>query len=408
MSNLNSRQLMPLLICLALISLAAQVRAQSVVIKPDRLREGDGKTRNVTLEANVATGAHLSVSVSYSSDPNSGGTGFIPKFSVQDNSGEDRDPQEGKIRLVLPKAFDKTGVYLIEVDEPRSTLRLVHEPNNTSYLRQFVDWLVTAAGGGQRGAGRKSALERIEEITKNQSQDKVAVWTAPLPPVGQEIDPASRSVKITTAVMPSWSRKANQIACSAWRNGKWIITAFAINRTGVATQLWQWNPQVERISDFSPEWSPNGDAIAFVRLTPDRKSDVWIVQLDKNFRPSKEVKFTNIGNVHAVLGWDKDLGLLFETKGEAAGSRQTWATSVGAGAQPTALSDVYNLVRGSARLRRTVIYAHENEGPPLSALFEMDASGKRWPLLIGDYCLYKWPTVSHDEKLLAFDSDCPR
>src|SRR5215211_2663409 len=112
--------------CVALI-LTPQVRAQSVVITPDRLREGDGKPREVTLEATVAPGMRLTISVSYSSGPNAGSTVFIPKFSVQDNSSEDKNPQAGKIRLVLPKPFDKTGVYLIEVEEPRSMLTVVHE-----------------------------------------------------------------------------------------------------------------------------------------------------------------------------------------------------------------------------------------------------------------------------------------
>ena len=401
-----------IVVCFVLISLTTVVRAQSVVIRPDRLREGDGKTRNITLEANVAPGARLSVSVSYSADPNASGTGFIPKFTVQDNSSDDRNPQEGRIRLVLPKAFDRTGVYVVEVDKPRSFLRLVHEPNNSSYFRQFVDWLVGAAGSGERGSERKSARERIEEISASKSQEKFAVWTAALPAAGHEIDPESRNLKIRSAVMPAWSRTGNQIACSVWRNAKWNIAAYTINPAGVATELWQWNPRAERIGDFAPAWSPAGDAIAFVRLTPDRKSDVWILQLGKNRRPTKEVKLTNIGNVQAVLGWDKDLGLLFETKSEIADQsrlRQTWATKITAApVQPAPLSDAYSLVRGSAPLRQTLIFAQENDGPPISALYEMNSSGKRWPLLIGDYCSYKWPTVSADEKWLAFEFDCPR
>ena len=394
----------------AFMTVAAEARAQSVVVTPDRLREGDGQTRNITLDTNAA---QLTVSVSYSSDPNGSSTVLIPRFSVTDNSKDDANPQDGKIRVVLPKPFDKPGVYLIEVD--RSVLKLVHESSSSSYLRQFVDWL-TGPKGSERGSERKTARERIEEVTKNQSHDKLAIWTAPLPAIGEEINQESRDLKIRGALMPSWSRGGSQLACSAWRDGKWAITVYGIARTGAATQLWQWNAGASQSTDFSPAWSPNDDAIAFVRLAPDRKSDIWILQLDRNQQPKKEFKLTDIGNVQAVLGWDKDLGLVFETKTDMVGQsswRQTWATRVtalgtGARIQPNPLSDAYNLIAGTAPVRHTVIFAQENDGPPISALYEINSSGKRWPLLIGDVCSYKSPTVSHDEKLLAFDFDCPR
>jgi WD40-like Beta Propeller Repeat len=414
--GINSRQLILIAACVGFISLTGQVRGQSVSIRPDRLREGDGKTRDITLEASVAPGAWLSISVSYSSDPSASNTSFIPKYSVQDNSGEDRNPQDGKIRLVLPKAFDKTGVYLIEVDEPRSHFRVVHEPNTSSYFRQFVDRLVAAAGGGERDSEGKSALERIHEVTKVKGQDKIAIWTAPMPALGQEIDQQSPSLRIRSALMPAWSRNGNYIACSAWRNEKWIIAAYGINRTGAATQLWQWNRPIEGSSDFSPAWSPDGDAVAFVRLDKHQKSDIWILQLDRNRRPKREFKVTDIGKVQAVLGWDKDVGLLFETRKEIEGhpsSRQVWATRItiegtAPRAEPTPLSDAYSLIRGSAPLRRTLIYAKENDSPPISVLYEMNSSGKRWPVLVGDFCSRRWPTVSHDERWLAFEFDCPR
>jgi len=409
MPETGSGKLMRFLVAIGicLLVVVVQVQAQSLVIRPDRLMEGDGKTRNITLEANnVAPGATLNISVSYSSDPNSPPTSFIPKFSVQDNSAEDKNTQDGKIRLVLPKAFDKTGVYLVEIDEPRTTLRLVHEPNS-SYIRRFVDWLVGAAGSGTRGGlPRKPARERIEEVIQNKTQDKFAIWIAPMPPVGQEIQEDSRTLKIRSALMPSWSRSGNQIACSVWKNGKWNIAVYTINRTGGATPLWQWNPRVDRTSDFSPAWSPNGDAIAFVRLTQDQKSDLWILQL-KNRRPQKEIKVTNTGNVQTVFGWDKDAGLIYETRRPVEG-RKVWATKTGTD-QLTPLSDGYSRVRGSAPLRQTLIYAWESDSPPYSALYEMDSTGKGWPILIGrGLCLYQWPTISRDEKWLAFDFDCPR
>jgi len=402
--------------CAGLISLAGQAQAQSIFIRPDRLREGDGKTRNVTLEASVVPGARLSITVSYSSDPASPTVSFIPKFVVQDNASEDRNPQDGKIRLVLPKTFDKTGVYIIEVEETRSIFRLVHEANTSSYLRQFVDWLVGAAGSGERGSEPKSAAERIEETIRINGQSNVAIWTAPMPMVGRQIGERSLRLRIRSAVMPAWASNGNYIACSAWRNGRWLIAAYTINRTGEATQLWQWSPHNDQASDFSPAWSPNGDAVAFARLNQDQRSDIWILELDRNHRPKREVKTTDLGNVQAVLGWDKDLGILFETKREIPGpssSREVWATKTtidgtNRDVQHIPLSDAYNMLRGSAPLRRTLIYAQENDGPPTSVVYEMNSSGKRWPLLVGDFCSHKWPTVSHDERWLAFEFYCPR
>jgi len=401
-------------ILIVLISLTVQVHAQSIVISPDRLREGDGKPRDITLDANVAPGTRLTISVSYSSGPAAPATDFIPKFTVQDNSRDDKNPQDGKIRLVLPKAFEKIGVYLVEVEEPRTIWRLVYEANNSSYLRPFVEWLAAEAGS-KRGSERKSARERIEELTKTETQEMLAIWMAPLPQLGAEINPESRNLTIRAAVMPSWSRSGNRITCSVWRNGKWAITTFTINRMGAATQLWQWNSRVDQIADFSPAWSPFEDAIAFVRLTPDQKSDIWILELDRNQLPKREVKFTDIGNVQAVLGWDKDLGLVFETKADVGGQsswRQTWATRVGpetgAKIQPNPLSDAYKKITGTAPVRRTAIYAEEKDSWPMSALYEINSSGKRWPLLIGERCSYRWPTISADEKWLAFDFDCPR
>ena len=294
MCETSSPQLIRFLIatCVAFLTLAGSLKAQSVSVRPDRLREGDGKTRNITLEVSVAPGARLNVAVSYSSDPSASNSTFIPTFSVQDNASEDRNPQDGKIRLVLPKPFDKTGVYIIQVDEPRSVFRLVHEPNNTSYFGQFVDWLVGAAGGGQRGSERKSALERIEEITKNKDQDKIAIWTVPMPAAGQEIEQQSLKLKIPSALMPSWSRSGNHLVCSAWRNGKWSIVTYTIDRAGAATQFWEWNSLVPGESDFSPAWSPNGDGVVFVRLDQDQKSDIWLLELDRNRRPKKAIKLT--------------------------------------------------------------------------------------------------------------------
>ena len=376
-----------------------QAQAQLVTVRPDRLREGDGKTRNVTIEA---AGTQLSVAVTYTSDPGSSAVSFIPKLVVQDNGSDDRNPEGGKIRVVLPKAFDRTGLYIIQIEETGSVLRLVHEPNNSSYFRQFVDWLVGGAGSGQRGSARLTALERITEANKNGSQEKFAIWTAPMPAIGEQIDTESPKLTIKSALMPAWSTKGNDIACSAWRGGRWVIAAYSINRSGNAVQLWQWISRNNSGSDFSPAWSPTGDAIAFVRLSGDGRSDIWIVELDRSQRPKRELKITNLGNVQAVLGWDKELGILFETKSEA--TRQVWASKP----VHSPLDDTYSLVRGSAPIRGTLVYARENDGHPASVIYEMTSTGKPSPLLISDTCSHRWSTISHDEKWIAFEFDCPR
>ena len=398
----SSRQLF-VAACVVLFTLMGNANAQ--VVRPDRLREGDRKTRNVTVEASVSAGTRVTISVTYSADPASAAVDFIPRFEVQDNGPEDRDPQAGNVRLVLPKAFEQIGAYTIVIQG--KPLKFVHERNDSSYVRQFVDWLVGAAGGGQRATGPKSAAERIDEAIKTSRQGKLAIWTAPLPPVGEQIKPDSLNARIGSALMPAWSPKGNELACSAWRNEKWIIAAYKIEQTGDGIELWQWNPGKDKSSDFSPAWSPNGDAIAFVRLNEDRHSDIWILELDKNLRPKKETKFTSFGNVQAVVGWDKDLGLLFETK---SGTRQLWAlkATTGAANAPTPLSDFYDSFKGSAPLRKTLIYVDENNSPPPnSTIYEVDSSGKKF-LLSGDFCFYRWPSVSRDEKLLALESDCPR
>jgi hypothetical protein len=396
-----------LTVSVALIAIAGQVQAQSVYITPDRLREGDGKTRNVTVVASSV--ARLSIAVTYSSSPGSSNVDFISRFVVQDNGSEDRNPQDGNIRLVLPKAFDKTGVYTITIDDTHS-IKLVHEANNSSYFRQFIDYLVGAAGGGVRKSNPKSGLERIADAIKTGEQNKLAIWTAPMPAAGQQIDQQSPTLSVGSAVMPSWSPKGNSIACSAWRNGKWIIAAYTIRQTGQSTQLWQWSPRNGKTSDFSPAWSPSGDAVAFVRLNEDQRSDVWILELDKSYRPKREVKVTNLGNVQAVLGWDKDLGILFETKTGQSSSSDIWAskaTTAMPDNSPIPLSDVYSFVRGSAPLRQSVVYTQENESSPVSVVYEVSSNGKRATLLIGDSCSYRWPSVSPDEKWLVFDFDCP-
>ena len=396
--------------CVCLIGIVGQAAAQSVRILPDRLREGDGLTRNITVEAKVDPGTQLSIAVNYSSDPSATPASFIPKFSVQDNSNEDRSPQDGKISLILPRPFDRTGVYIIEIDEPKTRLtkKVVYEPNNSSYVRQFVDWLVSAAGGGERRDGHDSALERIKELTTNKDQDKVAVWTAPMPEAGQDI--GQKSPKIQSALMPSWSRNGNYLACAAWRNGKWLLAAYAINRAGVATQLWQWNSPIPGVSDFSPAWSPKGDGVVFVRLDRDQKSDIWVLEFDRNRRPKKEIRVTTIGNVHAILGWDKDLGILFETKTTIDGYpslRHVWALKPTVpNAQIVPLADEFNLIQGVAPLRRSVFYIEEKVAP-MSTVFEVNSNGKR-PILIEESCSHRWLTVSSDERWIAFDSDCPR
>ena len=233
-----------------------------------------------------------------------------------------------------------------------------------------------------------------------------------MPGLGQQIDRKSLRVKITSAVMPAWSPKGNYLACSAWRNGKWIIAAYKISPTGEAKQLWQWSRPNNNSSDFSPAWSPDGHALVFVRQHQDQTSDIWMLELNRNYRPKKEVKITDTGIVQGVLGWDKDMGVLFETKQAIQGSpseRQVWASKTTkdekrAEARQIPLSDAYNLFRGGAPRRQTLVFSQG--GPPLSVLYEMNSVGKRWTLLVGEVCSFNWPNVSQDGRWLAFDSDC--
>jgi len=389
--------------CVVLTTITGAAQAQSVSIVPNHLREGDRKTRNVTITARgVPDGARVNISVSYSADPSSAAVDFIPQFAVQDNGPGDRDSQSGNILVVLPKAFAQLGAYTIVVGG--QSFKVVHERNNSSYLRQWAEWLIGAAGGGERGGLKgPSALQRIVNTSKTSRQDKFAVWTTPLPPVGESIKAKSLTARINSAMMPAWSPKGNDLACSAWRDGRWVIAGYTIKENGDGVELWQWNPNKDKSSDFSPAWSPNGDAIAFVRLSEDQKSDIWILELDKNLRPGKEVRATSFGDVQAVFGWDKDLGLLFETK---TATRQVWALKPGAKADSTALDDFYSSVKGTAPLRKTLIYPEESDSPPPNSEIHEKNSTQAWTLLTGDFCWYRWPAISHDEKWLALDSDC--
>jgi hypothetical protein len=392
--------------CVCLIGIVGQAGAQSFMMEPDRLREGDGKTRDVALRATVTPGATLSVAVGYKSDPSASATNFIPKFSVKDNASEDSNPQDGNIRLVLPRKFEKIGVYVIEIDEPRLVLSLVYEPNNSSYFGQFVDWLVKAAGGGVRG-GSDTALKRIQELTNNKDQDKVAVLTVPVPAAGQEIERKMLKLNIRSALMPSWSMNGTYLACSAWRNEKWLIAGYAINGAGVATELWQWKSSIPGVSDFSPAWSPQGDGIVFVRLDQDQKSNIWALELDRSRRPRKETKLTTIGNIQSILGWDKDLGILFETFEGNGSFRQVWALKLTVPkTQVTPLSDEYGQLRGAAPRRRSVFYIDEKDSPPMSRLYEVNSQDKL-KILTEQNCSHRWLAVSSDERWLAFDSNCP-
>jgi hypothetical protein len=388
--------------CVVLMTLTGNAQTPSVSIYPNRLREGDSKTRNVTIE--VKDAARVNISVSYSADPASAAVDFIPQFVVQDNGTEDRDSQSENIRVVLPKAFARLGVYTIVVE--RQSFKVVHERNNSSLLRQLAEWVIGGAGNGERGGLEgPSALQRILDMNKTSRQDKLAIWSAPLPPVGERIKPESLSVRINSAITPAWSPKGNDLACSAWRDQKWVIADYTIKENGDGVELWQWNPHKDKSSDFSPAWSPNGDAVAFVRLGEDGKSDIWILELDKNLRPGKEVRVTTFGNVEGVFGWDKDLGLLFETKTD---TRQVWALKPVAKPALTPLDDVYSSARGTAPLRKTLIYAEESDSPPPYSVVHERNSSNDWDLLTGMTCWYRWPTISHDEKWIALESDCTR
>lgn len=390
-----------------------QAAAQSVVVRPDQLREGDSQTRSITLTVNVDAGAEVSVAVNYTSDPSKGSSSFIPRFTAQDNANNDRSSQAGRIELVLPKKFERTGVYIIEVDKPdvRLTLKLVHAPYNSWSFLRFFESLIVAAGGGDRDRdpNPESVLERIEVVNKNNEQEQVAVWIAPVPPAGQEINRASLKPIVKSAFTPSWSKTGNYLVCSAWRNGKWTLAAFTVNRIGRATPLWQWSSNVPAVTDFSPVWSPNGDAIAFVRVDSDHKSDLWLLELDRNRRPKREKKVTNFGNVQAISAWHADLGILFEAKTELENRpdiQHWWAIkSPSPDAQPILLADEFELIRGMASRRRSVFYLEYRKGPPWSVLYEAKANGK-FRVLMDESCAHHGLAVSSDERWIAFDSNC--
>ena len=400
-----------LLTCVCLVGFVGHAAAQSVVVRPDQLREGDGQTRSIVLTVKVDAGAQVSVAVNYTSDPNNGSSTFIPRFTVQDNANNDRSPQAGIIELLLPKSFERTGVYIIEVDKPdaRLSLKLVHEPDNSWSVRRFFERLIAAAGGGDRHPNPESVLERIEEVTKNNEQEQVAVWIAPVPVAGQELKRASLKPIVKSALTPSWSKTGNYLVCSAWRNGKWTLAAFTVNRVGRATPLWQWSTNVTGVTDFSPVWSPNGDAIAFVRVDSDHKSDIWLLELDRNRRPKREKKVTNFGNVQAISVWHAELGILFEAKTELENRpdiQHLWAIKTPvANAQPILLADEFELMRGEAPRRQSVFYLEDRKGPPWSVLYEANANGK-FRVLLDESCAHRGLVVSSDERWIAFDSNC--
>ena len=116
-----------------------------------------------------------------------------------------------------------------------------------------------------------------------------------------------------------------------------------------------------------------------------------------------------MGNVQGILGWDKDLGILFETKNAIegyGGFRQGWAVKPPK-AQITPLSDEYGRFRGGAPLRRSVFYIDEKDSPPMSTVYEVNSNGKA-KILTEANCSHRWLAVSADERWLAFDSNCPR
>ncbi len=397
-----------------LLSRVGGTYGQTVSIRPDQLRQGDGKTRNITLEASVPPGTVLHISAQYNATSNAQSTNFIPRFAVQDNARGDRNPQEGKIRVVLPRAFDGLGIYLVKVDETGALLQLVHAADNRSYFQRFADLLMNAAGGGERGTRRGTAIARLEEMERLEEQGRTAIWTAPMPTPGQAIDGNAPRLRINSAMMPAWSNKGDHIACSARHHERWVIAAYEFNQAGELTERWKWASTSVVGSDFSPVWSPDGQSIAFVRQTGDQKSDIWVLNLNKTGRPKSEVRVTKLNSVQEVFGWDKDMGIVFEVKKEledASKVSQVWALKITGSQHATVvaqspLPDPYRLLRGSAPRRQTLISNVGNDGPPVSVIYETKASGERWTLLIGDVCSYEWPTVSPDGRWLAFDSDC--
>lgn len=388
-----------------------------ISLSPVRLVNGDGRSKQVTLAADLTDGDTIHIRVDYRAALNSSTVAFISSYAVRDGGSEDRDQRAGKIRVVLRRSFEQIGIYHVKIEEAGTTSTIVHEPA-PSYWSRFVDLLLGASGDGTRSENIPSVTTRLDDRPGSTS-----IWTAPVPAADREIEDGDLKLGIRQAMMPSWSSSGDAIICSAWRQGKWVIAAYTIAPSGEMMERWQWS-SANSTGDFSPAWSPDGRAIAFVRRTPARNTDVWILRLDAQRRPVSEVPVTTLNNVQQVIAWDASLGILFETVRNAGDQqqpiREVWSLEV----RPDQLNrdnrraptfdtaravprpSPYRQVRGRVASRNSLIL-DEQDVVPRTTVTEMTEDGRVRTILIGADCSYKWISISRDGNRLALDSDCP-
>lgn len=394
-----------------LLGAGIHVHAQvsRLAVSPTHLANGDGRPKSVTLTAALPPGGSIHISVDFRSSVGNSASQYIQSYEVRDNDGRDGDQRPGAIRTTLTRNFNDVGFYHVRVAESRTVLTVVHEPAR-SWLSSFVGQLFGASGDGTR------AGEQIDDsVTARLDARPVlsSVWVAPVPPAGREIKAADLGVKVTGAVTPGWSHNGALLACGVLRQNRWQIATYALGADGVATEKWLW-PSTDSTGDFSPVWSPDGRNVAFVRRAPDNKTDIWLLYLNAQGVPVREMRLTNLGGVRQLIAWDSAPGLLFEVESGAGGTqlREVWSMEVKPDQQQPAGAthprpDPYRLLRGHVAARNSVIMDEQDTAPPLSAIIEKRRGAADAILLTGGTCTYKWPAVSRNSRWLALESDCP-
>jgi Tol biopolymer transport system component len=160
-------------------------------------------------------------------------------------------------------------------------------------------------------------------------------------------------------------------------------------------------------------WSPDEKQLAFIRQNDSGRSDVWILQLDENARPSSEKQITSSGDVRQLLAWNKDDGLLYELEaGQDQSTFWTLAVSVsGASAKRIDVAIKPAAIRGRIPARGSAVYSVEYAGrasdQSTAHIFEIDSEGRARALLHSVPQFDRWPDVTTDGKRLAFSSNRP-
>lgn len=391
-----------------------QTQVTQISASPLRLASGDGKPKAVSISVQLSRGDSIHVWVEFRRNLNSAAGTFIGSYEISDNGNEDRDPAGGSIKTTLPRRFDDPGIYHVRLAESRTSVTIVHEPA-PSWWSGFVDRLLGAAGGGTRAPQEKLITARLDVRPVDAS-----IWTTPVPGPGHEIEDANLFPAVHSAMMPAWSPASNLLACSSWYQGAWVIAAYAYRPGAELPIKWRW-PGTNSSGDFSPVWSPDGRHVAFVRRTPEKKTDIWLLFLDAQQRPRREVRLTSAGNIQQIVRWEPRLGILFETfreLGDSTVAREVWSMTW-TSQHPERVGEIiarpqpYRNIRGWVPNRGSLIFAVADAVPPRSTIKEMAADGTDRILLLdrilpnGGSCIYTWPAVSPNGRILALDSDCP-